>query len=100
MFKQYEQAYDIHVWTMHITSMFKRFKYMNDIHEKQISHNYYCQIMTYEVYDNIQVLFYCNCNFTFVLCLHAMNASIALILSWIFFLNYKFETYCNVALLH
>jgi len=38
--------------------MFKQYKYMNDIYvyyiqtyEKQILHDYYCQIMTHEVYD-------------------------------------------------
>jgi len=43
---------------MHTISMFKQYKYMNDIYvyyiqtyEKQILHDYYCQIMTHEVYD-------------------------------------------------
>jgi hypothetical protein len=45
---------------MRMTSMFKQYKKMNDIHvystwtnEKQISHDYYCQILTHEVFDNI-----------------------------------------------
>jgi hypothetical protein len=39
--------------------MFKQYKYMNDSHvysirtyEKQISYDYYCQIMTHEVCDD------------------------------------------------
>jgi len=44
---------------MHMTSMFKQYKYMNDIHvysiwtyEKQILHDNYHQIMAHEVCDN------------------------------------------------
>ncbi len=44
---------------MHTTSMFKQYKWMNDIHvyfiwtyEKKFSHDYYCQIVTHEVCDD------------------------------------------------
>jgi len=38
VFKQYKHAYDIHVYSIWT-------------YEKQISHNYYCQIITHEVCD-------------------------------------------------
>jgi hypothetical protein len=59
MFKQYEKAHDIDVQTIQVDEWHPCLFHTN--YKKQISHNYYYQIVTHEVCDVRMLRRMCEC---------------------------------------